>query len=81
MVLIANNPSSEILQPGKQSFDFPAAFVATKFSAILRCRLAAILFVRRDQFHATFFDQLFVQFVGVIRLVANHFFGQLGILA
>ena len=71
MIFVTHNNSSKILQPRKQSFNLPTAFVTTKFSAVLRFCLFPIPFVRRNQLDVEFF-QLLVQRIGIIRLVADY---------
>jgi len=77
MVFITNHQPTEVLQPGKQSFDLPTTLVAPKCSAILRRWLATISFVRCNQFHAVRFGQLLVKLIAVIRFVTDHFFRQI----
>ena len=46
--LIADDESAEVLQPGIESFDLPAAFVAAQLAAVLCRRLLSILAMRAD---------------------------------
>ncbi len=71
MIFITHNNSPKVLQPRKQAFNLPSPFVAAKASAVLRFRAFAVRFVRRNQFNVEFF-QLFIQRVGIIRLVADY---------
>lgn len=66
--------SPEALQPGKEAFDFPAAFISAERSAIL-CDTAFVEFMRRDEFNASFFFQALVKRVAVIRFIAQQPFG------
>jgi hypothetical protein len=74
VMLITHNQSTEVLQPGKQRFEFPATAVASQRSAILRGRRLSILLVRRDHLNAVF-SQCCVQRITVIGLVADQPFG------
>ena len=76
MIFIPHNNSPKVLQPSKQSLDFPSPFVTAKFSAVLRFSSLAIYFMRRDQLNIKFL-QLFIQRVRVISLIANHLFRSL----
>lgn len=71
MIFVAHNYSPKVLQPRKQAFDLPTAFVAAKFSPVLRFCSLAIRFVRRDQLNIEFF-QLFIKRIGVIRFIADY---------
>ncbi len=71
MIFVAHHNSPEVLQPRKQAFDFPATFVTTQFSAVLRLRLFPIGFMRRNHLNVEF-RQLCIERVRIIRLVANH---------
>ena len=77
MVFVANDQPPEVMQPRKQPFDFPTAFVASTFSAILGSRFASIALVGCDQLHATLLRQLLVEWIAVIRLVADDFIRQM----
>lgn len=70
MIIKSNQYTTEILQPGKQAFNFPAPFVAAQFSPVLRFDSLSILFVRRNQlgFKAC---QIFVQWIGIVSLVTD----------
>lgn len=70
MIIETNQNPTEILQPRKQAFDFPASFVAAQLSAVLRFRALAIRFMRRDHFSFKL-CQLFVQRIRVVSLVAD----------
>src|SRR5688500_11670285 len=72
MIFVANHDSPVIVHPGKKSFYFPTPLITTKFSAVLRFRLLAIAFVRRDQLDSKF-SQLRVERVGIISFVTDQF--------
>ena len=76
MIFVAHHNSPEVMQPCKQTFDFPASFVSAKFSAVLRSSLLPIGFMRRNQFNIEF-RQLSIERVRIIRLIANHLLGSL----
>ncbi len=58
------------LQPGEKSLDDPASPVAAQSSPILCLPLLTIGAVRRDHLH-TFFSQLLVEFVAVVRAITD----------
>src|SRR5919106_924329 len=71
--------SSKVLQPGKQAFDFPASFISSQDTAILRSRLLAVGFMRSDHLNSLFLQTL-IKRVAIVRSVTNqsfgHFFGE-----
>ncbi len=71
MIFVTHNYSSKVLQPRKQTLDFPTAFVTPQLSAVLCFRALAIDFVRRNQFNIKFF-QLFIQRIRIIRVIADY---------
>jgi hypothetical protein len=74
VILPAAYESAEIVEPGKEALDFPAAAVATQFAAILSAFAAAIVLVRRDQPDAMFLPEALIQRVTVVGAVADHSF-------
>ena len=72
MIIESNQNPPEVLQPRKQAFDFPASFVTSQLSAILRFRALAIGFMRRDKFGFKL-GEPFIERVRIISLVANQF--------
>ena len=71
MVLISNNNSPKILQPGKQAFDFPSTPITPKLSAILGRRLFASSAMRRDHLNTALMQKLLIKTVAIISFVAN----------
>lgn len=74
VIFIAHQNPAEVLQPRKQPLNFPSPFISAQFAPVLRLRFHAIRFMRRDQLD-TYFCQLLIQWVTVIRFVANQSFG------
>ena len=70
---MTNLNSSKVLQPGKQAFHFPTAFVSSQDTTILGSWLLAIGFVRSDQLNALLL-QSFIQWIAVIGSVTNQSF-------
>jgi len=66
--------SAEIVKPGEQALDFPAAAVATQFAAVLGVLPVAIVFVGCDESDAVFLPQAPVQWIAVVGAVADHSF-------
>lgn len=76
MIFVAHKYSPKVLQPRKQTFYFPASFVTSQFSAILRFGFFPIPFVRCYQLYVEIF-QRFVQWIRIIGFIANHLFRSL----
>jgi hypothetical protein len=74
MKLPTSYQTTEIVQPGEQSFYLPATPVASQRAGILR--FATIATVRRDHLDAIFLGQSPVQGIGIIGFVADQPFGQ-----
>ncbi len=68
-VFVASDEAAEVLKPGKEPFDFPAASIATKRPAILRTILASAP-VWRNHLDSGF-GKLVIQFFRVISFVTN----------
>ena len=74
--LIAHHEPTEIAEPGEKSLDFPAAFVATKWSAILGLGLLSVAAVRSDHLDTKLGERC-IEGVGVVGAVADEPLGQL----
>ena len=57
---IRRNHATEVVQPSKESFDFPAPTIAPKNAAILGLGFAAILLVGCYQFHPAVLAQFLI---------------------
>src|SRR5580704_15720161 len=75
VVFPANDDASIIMEPSKQSFDFPTAAVATQAAAVLSRDRDAHKFVRRDELYAVALLDALVQRIAVVRTVADHSLG------
>ena len=71
MILVSGTKASEVLEPGKESLDFPAAFVASERSPILGFGLFPVGPVGRDHLDSPIIPEGFVQRVAVVSLVAD----------
>jgi hypothetical protein len=78
MVLVAHNQTPEVLKPGKEPFDFPAAFITAKLSAILSAWSPALSAVWSNQFNAAFTQKPLIQRIAVVGLIANHSIRRIG---
>jgi len=78
VVFPANHDTTKVMQPRKQSFDFPTAAIATQAPAILCCRCDAHKFVRRDELHAVALLEALVQGIAVVSTIADHSLGRFG---
>ena len=74
MIFITHCHTSKILKPSVQSFDFPSSTITPKLSAVLSGRLDTIIFMWSDQL-CSMLAQYFVQWIAVIRLIANQVLG------
>ena len=72
MIFPAANQSAEVVEPGKEPLDFPAAAVPAQFAAVLSVFAAANVLVRRDQSNAVFSPQTLVERVAVVGTVTDH---------
>ena len=70
MILPTDDQTSEVVQPGKQAFDFPAAAVASKLAPVLGLVTDAIGFVGRDQPNTTP-PQALIQGIAVVSQIAD----------
>lgn len=70
MVFPPGSKAAEVVEPGEESLDGPAAAVAAEFPSVLRFHLPALP-VRCDQLDPAAFDQFFCQRVAVVGLVAD----------
>jgi len=73
MVFISNNKPPEVLEPGKEPFDLPTTSITSKFTTVLGARFLPSFAMWRDQFNATFFAKLLIEFVAIVRLIPNYF--------
>lgn len=66
--------SSEVVEPGEEPFDLPTTLVATQGPTVLSPHLP-IASIRRDHHDSPSFQQVLVERVGVVGLVADHQLG------
>src|SRR5258708_8372298 len=64
----------EIVQPGEEALDFPAAAVTPQGSTVLRPGLSAIALMRSNQLNPIILLQSFIQRIAVISQVAYQLF-------
>src|SRR5215475_8398819 len=76
MVLISNNQTTEVLQPGEQPFHFVTSAVSPQRTSVLCSGLFPVASMGRDHFNPGR-RQLSVQRVTVIRLVSDQSFREL----
>ena len=74
VVFPAADQSAEVVEPGKEPLDFPAAAVTAQFAAILSAFAAANVFMGRDESNVVFSPQAVVQRVAVVGTVTDHSF-------
>lgn len=73
MILVTNHQATVVLEPGKQPLRFPSFPKSSQDTPILRDSLFPIMLMRSNQLYTAFFRQPAIQFITVIRSVANHF--------
>jgi len=71
MVLIAHHQTPEVLQPGKQTFDFPPMAITPQLPSVLGASFPPLFPMRRNQFNAALLRQPLIKPVAVVCLVAN----------
>ena len=73
MVFVANNQSSIVLEPCKESLDFPATSIASQFSTILGVRFFPSSPVRCNHFNIAFIKKSLVKAIAIIGLITDEF--------
>ncbi len=74
MVFPASYEATKVVQPGKETFDFPASTVATQGPPILGSGFSAIAFVGCNEVNAIVLLQLLVQRITVVGQIAHQIF-------
>jgi hypothetical protein len=69
VVLPSGDEAAKVVQPGEEPFDLPTFLVAAELAPVLS--FAPVATVRSDQFDAVFVLELLVEFVRVVRLIAD----------
>src|SRR5579863_1506563 len=64
--------ATEIVEPGKETLDFPAPTVATQFAAVLGIFSTAVVLVGRDEPDAVFLPEALIERIAVVGAVADH---------
>jgi len=72
--IIAHHQPTEVTEPGKGSFDFPASFVSSQGPTILHRRLTPTLAMRDDRLNAVA-TQVSAQRVAVVAAIHDHTHG------
>jgi hypothetical protein len=70
----ASHQSAEVVEPGLQAFDFPAAAVAAQFAAVLGALPATVVLVGRDEPDAMILPEALVERIAVVGAVTDHSF-------
>ena len=76
VVFPANDSATKIMQPSKQSFDFPTTAVATQDATVLGDGSAAVAAMRRDQFHVEMLAHALIQRIAVVGFIADQSLGR-----
>src|SRR2546422_7275899 len=71
VVFPANDDATIIMKPSKQTLDFPATTIASQRAAVLCDWFAPVPAVRRDQFHTEMLAYPLIQWIAVVRFVAD----------
>ena len=69
-MLISNQHSAIVLQPGIQAFDLPTSPISSQLAAILRGWFHSVRLMRSNQFNA-FGSQLLIQRIAIIGPISN----------
>jgi hypothetical protein len=70
----SRDEAAEVMEPGKEPFDLPAAAVAPQFPVVLGALPAAIVLVGCDQPDTVLLPKALVQRIAVVGTVADHAF-------
>jgi|SRR5215467_2583628 len=74
MIFPTADESAEVVEPGEEPLDSPAAAVTAQFAAILSVLAATDVLVGRDESNAVFLPQALVERIAVIGAVTDHSF-------
>ena len=77
MIFITNNQTSVVLEPSEQPLHLPPFSKSSQGSTVLRDGHSSISFMRSNQVNAPFIGQALIQFIAVVRSVANHLVRQM----
>ena len=69
MIFITNWQPSKIMQPGKETFNFPSSSIAPEFAPILGFRFLPVLLVRCYKFNAFILFQSLIKRIAVVRFI------------
>ena len=75
MIFVANNQPSEVLEPGKKSFNFPSTLIWPEFTAILGARFLPTFSMRCDHLYVAVIEKLLIKFVAVVSFITDKFIG------
>jgi len=78
VMLPANDDATIVMQPGEQSFDFPAAPIASEDATVLCGLSAARGIVWCDQFNTEALTDFCIERVAVVSAVTDHSLGHFG---
>ena len=74
VVFPAGNEAAEVVHPGEEPLHLPSSLVAAQWASVLR--LAAPAAIRRNQFDAVRFFELFIEPIRVVGFIPNESDGQ-----
>ncbi len=69
VVFPSRDESAEAVHPGEEPLHSPASAVTTQWASVLR--LASVAPVRRNHFNVVLFGEFLVEWIRVVRLVAD----------
>jgi hypothetical protein len=81
MIFPATNQSAEVVEPGEEAFDSPAAAVTAQLATILSTLAAANVLVGRDESNVVFLPQALVERIAVVLQMLLWSFSGLQMLA
>ena len=65
MVFPAHNQTPEVLNPGKQAFNFPSTIVATRFPSVLGVLFTPLFAMWGNLINTAFVQKLFIKSIAV----------------
>jgi hypothetical protein len=72
MVFVTHNQTSEILKPGKKTFDLPSALLAARLFSVLDALFTSVFSMRSNHFNASFVQKLLINSIAIVSLISDN---------